>query len=146
MASIADPPFVSTNFTYFKPDDLVKMTTSIPAKLARVDDRIGIIAPGMYADLLVLSRRPNTPTPYHSIVISTPADVKLVMVGGSPIYGDYDVLQQVVPPANVYPLTVCGVQKGINLNGFNEGWPAILKKLESELARYGIAPSTFECD
>ncbi len=138
--------FINTNFTYFKSDQLVKMATSIPAQLARLDDRIGTIAPGTYADLVVLSRRPNTATPYDSVVTSTPADVQLVMVGGTPMYGDYGLMQQIVPSPNLYQLTICGARKAVNLQGFSEGWPAILQKLGAELERYGIEPAPFECD
>jgi len=138
--------FINTNFTYFGADQLVKMATSIPAKLARLDDRIGTIAPGMYADLVVLGRRPNTATPYGSIAISTPADVQLVMVGGTPMYGDYGLMQQIAPSPDLYPLTICGAQKAINLQGFSEAWPTIIETLSAELERYGIEPAPFECD
>jgi len=138
--------FINTNFTYFKSDVLVQKATSIPAQLARLDGRIGTIAKDKYADLVILRPRPNTVTPYDSIVISTAADVELVMVGGMPMYGDFDTMKQIVPPGTLYPLTVCGTQKGINLQGFSEGWPDVLKKLDAELERYGIQTASFECD
>jgi hypothetical protein len=65
-------------------------------------------------------------------VARRPIDVQLVMVGGTPMYGDYDLMQQVVPSPNLYQLAICGAQKAVNMEGFSEGWPAILQKLGAD--------------
>lgn len=136
--------YAATRYPYVKADQLVAMGTSIPAKLARVDDRIGRLAKGLYADLLVI--KPRGTSPYEAVVTATAAAVQLVMVGGEPIYGDYDVLEKIVPAANLVQLTVCGVSKGVNFKNISESWDDIRTKLEAALRQYGSTLSSIECD
>src|SRR5258707_14855732 len=74
--------YAATRYTFFKPEQLVAMATAVPAKMARLDDRIGKLAKGLYADLLVIN--PRVSKPYEAVVTATPADVRLVVVGGQP--------------------------------------------------------------
>ena len=48
--------YAHANFEYFNAQQLTTMATSIPARLARIDDRIGQLKAGLYADLLVIRR------------------------------------------------------------------------------------------
>jgi hypothetical protein len=56
---------------------------AILASAAR--DRIGRVRPGLLADLLVLRR--NQPDPHRNLIEATEQDVRLVLVGGRPVYG-----------------------------------------------------------
>ena len=72
--------------------DLVEMVTSIPASIAGVDDKVGSIQVGLYADLLVISG--DSTQPYSSLVQADTDDVKLVLVNGSPVYGTQDLMEK----------------------------------------------------
>ncbi|MFT3773070.1 MAG: amidohydrolase family protein [Minicystis sp.] len=68
------------------PQMLVKMVTSNAAKALGLDAVLGSIAVGKKADLMVIGG--DTCAPYDALLASTPADVRLVMVGGKVLYGD----------------------------------------------------------
>ncbi len=79
--------------------DLVEMATINPAKLAGLDSRIGRIAPGYASDLIVMRKRPRTQNSapndaqmqrlaYQALLMQTPADLKLVVIGGVPVFGE----------------------------------------------------------
>ncbi len=72
--------------------DLVKMVTSHAAKAIGLDTVIGSITVGKKADLMIIGG--DTGMPYDALLAATPADVRLVMVGGAVLYGD-KVLQPI---------------------------------------------------
>jgi cytosine/adenosine deaminase-related metal-dependent hydrolase len=65
--------------------ELVMLVTMNPALIANIDDKVGSIQPGLFADLLVISG--NRRDPYHSLVHAGIDDVQLVFVNGEPVYG-----------------------------------------------------------
>jgi hypothetical protein len=136
--------FAAARYPFIKPEQLVAMATSIPAKLARIDDRVGRLAKGLYADILAIRRRDQSP--YTSVVTATPADIELVMIGGEPVFGDYDLLEKIVPIDKLARLTICGTAKAVNFAGIAESWDSIQTKLEMALRRYGTTLSFIECD
>lgn len=68
------------------PQDLAKMVTSHAAKALGLDTVIGSIAAGKKADLMIIGGDPSKP--YDALLAATPADVRLVLVGGAVLYGD----------------------------------------------------------
>jgi cytosine/adenosine deaminase-related metal-dependent hydrolase len=92
-----------------KPKDIVTMSTLNGAKVLAYDDLIGQIKVGLIADIAVFGG--DRTRPYESIIAATPRDVRLVMVGGKPLYGD-KVLE---PAAQTMPacetLDICTKQK-----------------------------------
>ena len=66
--------------------DLVDMVTRIPADIAGLGDKLGSIKLGYFADLLVIAGDPSDP--YRSLVQARTSEVKLVVVNGSPLYGE----------------------------------------------------------
>jgi 5-methylthioadenosine/S-adenosylhomocysteine deaminase len=89
----------------FEDADLVKMATVYPAQLAGLSDRIGTLSRGYFADLLLLKRRGTDP--YAALLHATPLDVRLVVVGGKPIYGDRDLMEKLLPQAVLEPVNIC---------------------------------------
>lgn len=89
--------------------DLFKMATVNAARALGVDDVLGEIAVGKKADLMVI---PGDATdPYGALLRAHPSDVRLVMVGGTALYGDLAVAP-LAPPAPAYEtLDICGAQK-----------------------------------
>lgn len=67
--------------------EIVAMATKNPAKLVKWTDKVGMIKPGMSADLLIVDdvRAEN---PYRNLILALENQVQLVMVDGDPIYGD----------------------------------------------------------
>ncbi len=67
---------------------LVAMVTSGAADVAGLGAKLGRLAVGRAADVVVLARRGDDA--YESVCDSTPADVQLVMIGGDLAYGRQD--------------------------------------------------------
>ena len=84
----------------FTDRELVAMATSTPADLIGASDRLGALAAGRDADLLVIS--PETDGTKHdaywTLTHATAAQVMLVMVEGEPLYGDPDLLEKLRVP------------------------------------------------
>jgi cytosine/adenosine deaminase-related metal-dependent hydrolase len=68
--------------------DLVSMVTSGAAEIAGLGDKLGSLAPGRPADLVVLERHHDDP--YESVCLADPNWVELVMIGGDLAYGRED--------------------------------------------------------
>ena len=97
------------------PNELFNMVTGNPARALMLDGRLGRIAPGYTADLLVLERCANS-TPFERIVEARPEDVVLVLLAGRPRYGDrqFDSLFKAgSEPFGSSPITVGGKPKRI---------------------------------
>lgn len=100
----------------FSDSELVQMATSVAAELAGLQDSLGTIAPGFYADLLVvkpaaMSNRPADPN--TALLHTKPADVRLVVIGGIPTYGDPALMAQLLPGQALEKVTICGVEKAL---------------------------------
>lgn len=136
--------YARANFSDFNAEQLTSMATSIPAKLARVDDRIGQLRAGLYADLLVVRRRPRSA--HESVVTASPADVQLVVVDGRPVYGDSQLMHQLVPGERLALMTICGTSKAIDLSGTmaaQSSWTAVKASLQQRLVPANLVP--IEC-
>ena len=72
----------------FSAADLVAMVTSGAAAIAGLGDRLGTLAEGRVADLVVLARQ--AVDPYESVCASAPSDVELVLIGGELVYARED--------------------------------------------------------
>jgi 5-methylthioadenosine/S-adenosylhomocysteine deaminase len=89
----------------FEDADLVKMATIYPAQPAGLGDKIGSLWRGYFANLLVLRRKGAEP--YAALLHGTPLDVRLVVVGGKPVYGDRDLMEKLLPGALLEPVSFC---------------------------------------
>ena len=96
----------------FTDAELVQMVTINPAKLAKVDAMIGTLAPNHFADLLVLKSRETDA--YRALLHADPGDVALVIIGGTPAYGDPGLMEKLAPRAELETLQVCGVPKALD--------------------------------
>ena len=123
------------------------MASKMPAVLSRLNDRIGTLNVGSYADLLVIRARSGSA--YDSVVNATAADVRLVIVGGEPMYGDIDLMRKTAPNRDLDELTVCGEIKAVNLSGKGSTgsmWHDVNDRLARALHRYGTTVGALECD
>lgn len=138
--------YAADRYPYFTPDELIAMATSVPAKLARLNDRIGALRAGLYADLVVI----NAPTLQH-VVKASPADVELVVVGGRPIYGDPSLLETLRPNEHHERLIACGSPKALSLSSTtletdHRSWKDLTSGLQAQLAHDGVVLASLDCD
>ena len=94
----------------FSDQDLFEMSTSIPARIARIDDKVGSVKKGLYADLFVLAG--DGTQPYAALAHANPVDVQLVLVGGVPIYGSDKLMNSFA--AKTEEVDVCGTEMYLN--------------------------------
>jgi cytosine/adenosine deaminase-related metal-dependent hydrolase len=150
-------------FDAFTEKDLVDMATVNPAKLAGLDSKIGRIAPGYASDLIVMRRRPWTHTAppsdaqmrtlaYQALLMQTPADLKLVVIGGVPVFGEPALMGKLLSAAELQQtetIMVCGESRVINVKaGQYKGtpWSATEQRLTAALASFRIGLADFvEC-
>lgn len=74
----------------FSDRDLVEMVTRKPAEAMGWGQRLGQIAPGYLADVLVVDER--NADPYRNLILATEDNIQLVAVRGEPLYGDRPLL------------------------------------------------------
>jgi len=128
----------------FTDAELVQMVTNIPAQLAGLSDKIGSIKPGYAADIIIVRRTEKDP--YQSLLNASPADVRLVLIGGSPVYGDEDLMRKLAPAAAIEPLTVCGFAKALDfssetaLGEHPTAWKQTIDQLNHALNEWGLMP------
>jgi 5-methylthioadenosine/S-adenosylhomocysteine deaminase len=127
----------------FQNRDLVEMATQTPAQLGAAGDKIGTLAKGMYADLLLI--RKNGTDAYQALLQANPADVRLVVIGGVPVYGDRELMEKLLPGRPLEELTVCGAPKRLYIQpqpGIPEtqkSFRQISAELETALAAWGTS-------
>jgi 5-methylthioadenosine/S-adenosylhomocysteine deaminase len=91
------------------PQDLFEMATANAAKALALDNQIGAIKVGLYADLFVFGG--NVAAPYDALMATYPSTVRLVMVGGRVLYGDPQLKASALNAGSCEDIQVCGVPK-----------------------------------
>ncbi len=121
----------------FSNRQLVEMASAVPARVARIDDKVGVIAPGMLADFfLVRTGKVESTNPYDAVVHEPVTAVSLVVIGGVPVYGDAAVMERLQIEAE--PLEVCGVKKALNSAALPNGsFAAVEGRLRGKLKALG---------
>jgi 5-methylthioadenosine/S-adenosylhomocysteine deaminase len=136
-------------YTYFTPDQLVSMATTWPAKISRLDDKLGSLSPGLLADIVVIRDKGDTPS--RTVVTATPSDILLVVVGGQPLYGSPEIMAQLLPDKSLEQMIVCGAPKAVYLGqsaapARHETLADIMAKLSDVLRNAGSTLALIECD
>jgi 5-methylthioadenosine/S-adenosylhomocysteine deaminase len=105
----------------FSSRQLVEMASSIPARIAHIDDKVGTLAVGMDADLFLLptGEASQLSDPYRAITGGTISAIDLVMIGGVPLYGDPGLLHKL--NIKTQPLSICGAAKALNADALPAG-------------------------
>jgi hypothetical protein len=89
----------------------VEFVTCNAAKAVGSETGIGQIAPGYRANLMVVPGGPKRP--YEALLRADPADVKLTVVNGKPMYGKPDILAKFDFVDGVETIFVGGVEKAL---------------------------------
>ena len=122
----------------FSSRQLVEMASSIPARVARIDDKVGSLAPGMYADFFLVhssdSRALNDP--FSVIVAGKIQSIDLVVIDGVPVYGDPAMLKALGVATE--PLQLCGTEKALNSAALPNGsFAQVQARLSEKLKALG---------
>jgi len=119
----------------FSARQLVEMASAVPARVARIDDKVGTIAAGMYADFFLL--KPSTGNPYEQILSGNIAgSIDLVVINGVPVYGEPAMLKSL--KLKTEPLQLCGTEKALNLDALPNGsFTAVQGRLSAKLKAIG---------
>lgn len=118
---------------------LFRMATVDAARIAKLDDRIGSIRPGLYADLLVLNHR--APDAYAELDHATVADVGMVVISGEAVYGDDALVRNARPSATWTAVPVGSSTKSVALpsRSPDEDWAHTTSSLEAALEAEGTS-------
>ncbi|CAN5903762.1 hypothetical protein BH11MYX3_BH11MYX3_21450 [soil metagenome] len=124
------------------PQQLFAMATINAARALGVEDVLGSIEVGKKADLMVIPG--DLSTAYDSLLKATPADVRLVMVGGVALYGDPAVAPLGPSSPGCETIGVCAATKfacvaqagGTAINKLGQSYAEIQSVLAGNLAAY----------
>jgi 5-methylthioadenosine/S-adenosylhomocysteine deaminase len=127
----------------FSSRQLIEMASSVPARVAHIDDKVGSLAPGMLADFfLVHPGKAGVPdNPYDAIVAGEITDIDLVVIDGIPTYGQLDFLQKL--NVKFEPLSVCGAARALNAEALPNGsFAQVTARLSEKIKALGseLAP------
>ena len=122
--------------------DLVRMVTTNAAHALALDATLGSIAAGRKADLTVIGG--TCSAPWSALVNAKARDVRLVLVGGVPLYGDATLQSAAPATPGCEALEVCGTPKfvcvaesgGTPTNKLGQTLADISGILASDLAAY----------
>ncbi|HKB89486.1 MAG TPA: amidohydrolase family protein [Opitutaceae bacterium] len=121
----------------FSDADLVRMATINAAQLAGVEDKVGSLKSGLYADLLVIKKAGSDP--YHALVHADPTDIEMVVVGGQPIYGEPDFTKKVAPQVSWQAVMVGSTAKAVTFPSATsqQPWTETMATLRGALTSLG---------
>ncbi len=109
---------------------LFEMATAVPARIARIDDKVGSLKPGLAADLFLL--RGDVSNPFDALAAAKPQDVTLTMIDGVPLFGIPDHLSA-LGVAPLETVNLCGQDRGINGRAITDGFADITARLTGAL-------------
>ncbi|MGQ9665921.1 MAG: amidohydrolase family protein, partial [Anaerolineae bacterium] len=95
------------------PQTLVDMVTINPAMQLGLHERLGRVAPGYLADLVVIAGAIGDP--YAAVVSARAQDVQLVILGGEALYGREELMAAFHGADAGEPITVCGERRRIRV-------------------------------
>ncbi len=99
---------------HFTDEDLWRMVTVDAAAVTATDDAIGQLVVGRVADVAIFDGRSRTD--HRAVVAAEPADVLLVLRGGTPLSGNADLVAG-LGATGCDPVDVCGSAKAVCLMG-----------------------------
>ena len=117
-------------------ENLVRMVTVNPAIQLDLDGRLGRLAPGFLADLIVIEG--DTGSPYRALVDARARDVRLVLIGGEALYGEADLMIALNGEKAGEPINVCGrsrrIRVALDAPGISKSKQSLQEVIDSLLA------------
>ena len=115
---------------------LFEMATSVPAHIAKIDDKVGSIKAGLYADLFLLSSKNDDP--YDALTVAKPEDITLVMVNGVPLFGTLENFTK-LGMSTSETVAICKLERALNAAQLPEGGlTALADRLYAALAGQNV--------
>ena len=127
-------------YNLFTDRQLAEMASSIPARVAKIDDKVGTLGPGMYADFFLVDSVEETlqTEPYAAFIKNKITAIDLVVIDGIPVYGNPAMLKSLNIPTE--PLHLCGTEKALNSSALPNGpFAAVEARLSAKLKALGTA-------
>jgi 5-methylthioadenosine/S-adenosylhomocysteine deaminase len=124
----------------FSSRQLVEMASSVPARIANIEGKVGSLAPGMLADFFLVRRPANlaTTNPYDLLVHANVTDIDLVVIGGVPIYGTPEDLRPL--SVGIEPMTVCNQPRALNSGALPAGsFAQVAARLSAKMHAVGAS-------
>lgn len=122
----------------FTDRQLVEMSSSVPARVARINDKVGTLTPGILADFFLVhsNNSGSAEHPYDSLVANPITSIDLVVIGGVPVYGDPKMLKSL--DLTTEPLQLCGSEKALNSAALPNGpFASVQTRLSAKLKSLG---------
>ena len=121
---------------------LVAMVTSTAAAIAGIAEEVGAIQPGLRADLLVIPG--DDDNPYRKLIDAEPRDVRLVLIGGVPVYGNRGMMQAFWDATQLEPVDIGGPGMALASPAADFRFAELVSRLEAVLQAEGLplAPLT----
>ncbi len=116
---------------------LLDMVTSTPARIAGIDDEVGAIRAGLRADLLVIDG--DDDDPYRAVIDAEPADVRLVLIEGVPMYGARPAMASFWESADLEVISLPDEEKALAAPAALVDVPAIAARLATALKAEGTS-------
>jgi 5-methylthioadenosine/S-adenosylhomocysteine deaminase len=116
-------------------EELFQMSTAIPSRIARIEEQVGTLRVGRYADLFVL--KGDAAQPFVTLAHAKPQDVQLVLIGGVPLFGSEKLMSGFNVKSEA--VDVCGAGMLLNSAALPAGTFAdVQRRLEDDLKAYDI--------
>ncbi len=97
---------------HFSKQYLWKMVTEHAARALGIDDQVGVIAKGQWADIAIYNAIGKVYTSYYDPMIKGGVeDVSLVLRAGQPLYGQQDIVNKLDTTCETLSGSVCGTSK-----------------------------------
>lgn len=118
---------------------LFEMATSTPAEIVGLQDKIGRIAPGLAADLVVVKQ--NGKSPLRAVIEAQQSDVVLTVIGGQAMYGSPTMLGS-LGITGFDTVSVCGESRGVLVRDstVTSGGSETLADVTATLMSDGVTP------
>jgi cytosine/adenosine deaminase-related metal-dependent hydrolase len=129
-------------------EQLFEMVTSNAADIAGLDDKIGRIEEGKFADLMVF--RGDARKPFRALIDAKPGDVLLSVISGEAYYGDKALLDGMGAARKFETVDACGEKRQLSVGEEDTRIPGgtqTLKQITDVLAKDGVKDiiPLFEC-
>jgi hypothetical protein len=109
--------------------------TAIPARIARIDDKVGSLKAGLFADLFVLTG--DGSQPFGTLAQARSEDIQLVLVRGVAIYGTDKLMSQF--KVQTETLEGCRTKMALNSAALTAGkFADVRDRLKSDLNKYKL--------
>jgi hypothetical protein len=96
----------------FTDREYVEMITVRAAEHMAIEAQVGTLEVGKLADVLVLTG--DETNPYGAVLEARPQNVRLVLLSGTPVYGEPAIMQSMIDvPASCAELSVCGTTQRV---------------------------------